>query len=119
MRVRPHHTGRGYKRTSHIAERIANSYADLTSFVVGYRFDSTPEQADVLRRTFGCVRVVYRDENAARVMPARGAEAIAATGEAEPPGTLTWADTPCVVPEPSSLLSSAGDETSGGVINPK
>lgn len=31
------------------------------AFAAGYRyrFDPTPEQADLLRRTFGCVRAVY------------------------------------------------------------
>lgn len=66
-----------------------------------------------------CGASLHRDENAARVMLARGLAALAATGEAVPPGTLTWAGTPCVVPEPSSLPGSAGDETSRGVINPK
>lgn len=67
-----------------------------------------------------CGAEMHRDENAARVMLARGLAACAATGEAVPPGTPTWAVTPCVVPEPSSLpLGSAGDETSDGTINPK
>ncbi len=67
-----------------------------------------------------CGAEMHRDENAARVMLARGHAATAATGEAVPPGTPTWADTPCVVPEPSPLpTGSAGDETSDGVINPK
>lgn len=40
--------------------------------------------------------------------------------EAVSPVTPTWAVAPCVVPEPSPLPSgSAGDETSGGVSNPK
>lgn len=63
---------------------------------------------------------VHRDVNAARVMLARGLAALAATGEAVPPGTPTWVTGPCVVPEPSSPpAGSAGDETSDGVINPK
>ncbi len=67
-----------------------------------------------------CGVSLHRDLNAARVMLARGLAAIAATGEALPSGTPTWAVTPRVVPEPSPLpFGSAGDETSDGGINPK
>lgn len=70
--------------------------------------------------TCACGASLHRDENAARVMLAREFAAMAATGEAVPPGTPTWAVTPCVVPEPFSLPEgNAEDETSSGVINPK
>ncbi len=63
-----------------------------------------------------CGASLHRDENAARVMLAREFAVTAATGEAVPPGTPTWAVTPCVVPELASP-KGAGDETLCGAIN--
>jgi putative transposase len=65
-----------------------------------------------------CGASLHRDENAARVMLAREFAAMAATGEAVPPGTPTWAIGPCVVPELASP-QGAGDERSVGVMNHK
>lgn len=61
MRSYPRPSGRGYERTGNIAEQSANIKAVQMAFAAGCRkrFYLTPEQADLLRRTFGCLRAVY------------------------------------------------------------